>query len=288
MIRKTTLTIDSMGKCTKKPYCTEACNLLGVNLNYLPGQNLVQLIEPIVVEDTPSAHVLICMLNEVDQMTMAKWESRRACYYNSVHKFAQHVHHHGCPCMVIVGADVGLWKWVPHRDVYATAQTEIMTWFCSMGIKCYSGMELFLGGGLEQFRDKLDNANHIMGVYRDDALCWLEHILQMDLSVPSSTTINLSVPSSTSIMECGEEPSPPSFAPRLADGWGSLRDIYGRTYYWKLSNPLGTRTWLPPDWGYAKCGNTGATYYWPLSDPSQTTWRHPNASAPWSDSEESA
>jgi len=84
------------------------------------------------------------------------------------------------------------------------------------------------------------------------------------------------------------EPSPPSFAPRLADGWGSLRDIYGRTYYWKLSNPLGTRTWLPPDWGSAKCGNTGATYYWPLSDPSQTTWRHPNASAPWSDSEESA
>ena len=261
--------------------------MLDVNLNYFPGTTLVTLIEHIVEEDTPHSHVLISMLNEVDQMTKAKWESRRACYYNSVCKFAQHVHRHRLPCMVIVGGYVGLWGWVPHRDVYAMVQTEIMQWFCSKGINCYSGMELFLGGGLEQFRDKFDNSNHIMGVHREAACRWLTDILHMDLSVPSSTSINLSVPlgdinlsvpSSTSIRECGESPSPPSYAPRLQDGWGSLRDIYGRTYYWKLSNPMGTQTWLPPDWGSAKCGDTGAIYYWPLSDPSQTTWTHPNAS----------
>ena len=62
-------------------------------------------------------------------------------------------------------------------DHYLKIQAEIIGLFHGKGIQAYTGMEAPINFG--QFRGKLDSANHIKGVHRDDAYAWLTQCFRL-------------------------------------------------------------------------------------------------------------
>ena len=98
---------------------------------------------------------------------------------------------------------------------YLTIEKEILAQFASKGVQVYTGMEEHIGFG--QFRGTFNQADHINGEYRDQAVEWLTQMLQKtktsELHLPSNVVqaenLHEAVdPSSSNVLQLAVETQP--------------------------------------------------------------------------------
>ena len=106
--------------------------------------------------------------------------------WKAVYRLAEHIRKRSILSrLVLFGADVSLFKGALFPKDYCLIQRDILNMLSHVGLNAGTGMESE-HGDFGQFKDKLDENWHILGVHRDRTEAYLEAVLSAASSCETS------------------------------------------------------------------------------------------------------